>query len=184
MRVFFAIPVDWRVEEECLRVIDTLKIKGFQAAWTKKGNFHVTVLFLGEQTPAFVQTLCNAVENNLQVTSFDWSTQKIGFFKKSGTPTVVWAGLEASSGLEVFLKGFRKILQPFSVEIPENFQPHITLGRIKCSPTDWLPILQGIQHSKIEFHVSEFTLFQSTLRAQGAEYTVIKNFQFTKMRTE
>jgi 2'-5' RNA ligase len=176
MRIFLALRVSQEVEQQCLSAINQLRAAGFQAAWTKAGNFHLTLAFLGERHPVYVNDLVQAMRNHLTYASFPLETDKIGFFRKASSLTVLWIGLKKSTFLNALCDAINHSLTKIDFEPIGLDQGHITLGRVKTVPATWKEAIAGIQLPPVAFQVKEVVLFESVLSPQGAIYTEIETF--------
>jgi 2'-5' RNA ligase len=176
MRIFLALRVSREVEQQCLSAINQLRAAGFQAAWTKSGNFHLTLAFFGERHPVDVDELVQALRNHLAYDSFPLETEKIGFFRKANSLAVLWVGLKKSTLYNALCEAINHSLTDIDFEPIGLEQGHITLGRIKTAPATWKETITGIQLPSVVFPVKEVVLFKSVLSPQGAIYTEIETF--------
>lgn len=171
MRAFLALRISEEIESKALEVNLELQKRQFEASWTKSGHFHVTLLFLGEKTPAYVQTLNGILEKNLQFTPFALETDRLGVFKKSGKPSVCWLGIKKHGAFSALAAELNRLLSPLQTEPIDTENTHITIGRFKKAPDNWLEIVRRIEIPSMIFTVRQVLLYKSVLTAQGPEYT-------------
>lgn len=120
-------------------------------------NYHITFLFIGESDPKpIIQKL-----SKINFNSFSVELDELGQFK-----SVIWVGLKPKKPLIDLANKISKVL-----EIKNNFQPHITLSRIKSKQD--LPKLK----LKKTIVIKEFFLVKSTLTSNGPIYEKIAVFK-------
>src|SRR5208283_739166 len=106
----------------------------------------------------------------------------LGWFPNARHPRVLWAGVEAGSEVAELAAEIERVLEPLGIaREARNFQPHLTLARIKSE--------EGLDELRREAErlgtpefgratYSEFDLIESRLRPQGAAYTRVERFPF------
>lgn len=156
--------------------------------WTKPGNWHLTLKFLGDVDEARLPALAAALG---QVSCSEFTAQGggAGFFpprpapEKKGRrwqPRVLWLGL-ARGGPEVaaLASSIEKALLPLGFPAEERpFSAHLTLARIKWSePDPWDEVLADLAGRPWpEFPAAGFTLYRSELRPGGPTYAALSAF--------
>ncbi len=147
--------------------------------WTKPGNWHLTLFFLGDVAEDQVE----GVKRQLAEVSqprFELQAAGGGFFPPGKSPRVIWVGLK-KGGREAAQLADRitDALSPLGF-IPEKrpFKAHLTAGRVKRDRRDdWNELLAEMQ--EIHWPAVEarcFVLWKSTLRPQGPEYTPLQEY--------
>jgi len=163
-------------------------------SWTKPGNWHVTLRFLGEVEQARLPQIVEA----LRCVDFAPVWLRLGgsgFFSQQGArsgqgsglaaPRAVWLGLAEGGEACTRLAGaITRALAPcgFAPEA-RNFRPHVTLGRVKQAREgdDWeaagresaLGLADALfAHAR----VGEMLLWSSVLGPLGPKYAVLKSF--------
>ena len=93
MRLFIAIDVPGEIRQRLAAMQDELRQASSSARWTMAESLHVTLKFIGEIS----ETRCQDVDTAL--VGLAWkplsvSVRGVGFFPGTGSPRVLWAGLE------------------------------------------------------------------------------------------
>ena len=97
------------------------------------------------------------------------------------SPRVLWIGCENPDGRLLPLKNaLDSGLLPEGFEVEDRpFHPHVTLGRVKSlrGKNDLTPMLEKLTLEPRVATVAEIIVMKSTLKPQGAVYTVLKNIR-------
>jgi len=179
MRLFIGIPLprEYQLVLESIREewSDAFKSK---LSWTKPGNWHLTLKFLGD-TPEERLPGLKKIITDLEFGSFFIQGSGAGFFGSKGVYRVIWLGLKNDVHSLISLAemidqnladlGFEREKRPF--------KGHLTLARIKYfhRKDPWNELTDYI--SKLDwpdFEVKEVVLWQSILSRSGPEYKVIR----------
>jgi 2'-5' RNA ligase len=150
--------------------------------WVDEKNIHITLKFFGETPESQVDDICdvlNDVANRHQPLKL--KLQNIGIFGSKYNPRVIWFGMEKNPAIEVLAKDVIQSLDKAGFPHDgQNFRAHLTVGRIK-NINDKRNFQQSIDRFKEDFiqdvKVDEFILYESKLRPQGPEYTVVESFK-------
>lgn len=184
MRLFIAALVSDEVRARLAQASEALKRAAPDRAlrWVAPENYHITLLFLGEQPESRVPEVVAAMAAARQgVPPFEIGVRGLGVFPNWNRPNVLWAG--AARGvpqLAQIAAALEKQLMPTPADKP--FHPHITLARLKtpCRDTDGVKkrLFDAVQRLlPAEFGAYELralSLMQSTLTPDGAIYTEIE----------
>lgn len=179
MRIFIAIELEKEIKETLSAFIRELDTGSRNIKWVKLQGMHLTLKFLGE-TP---QEKVTEVQSVLEAASSEHPPFKL-VLKGTGTfppeariPRVLWIGIEENPALKTIQARIENDLH--KIRFPREqrqFHPHLTLGRVK-SPGNLGPVIHTLgQNRNAEFgrmNVDKITLFQSTLKPTGAEYTIL-----------
>lgn len=169
MRAFLGMPIPETVAGEIFERIAGLRgdLQGIK--WVKPGNYHITVLFLGD----IDENECARVEAAMDVLTSKSCTQAtlsaVGQFPPRGNPRVVYAGL--ASGEECCQGVFAQICNALpGYACGRTYTPHITLGRVRRGSR---VVFHGnsVVLPRETFVLNEVVLYRSILRQTGAEYT-------------
>lgn len=177
MRLFIAI----EIPADLKRNINSMRADIPGARWVVAEQIHLTLAFLGEVEEAGVERL-NSELARIQSGEFELCFSGTGCFPSRHRPRVLWIGLEPQPRLDELAAKVRAAL--FACGIPQEerpFSPHITLARLKLSPSRELDaFLDHPQKNKFHpFRVREFILFQSRLTPQGAVHISLRSFPLT-----
>ncbi len=145
--------------------------------WTKKGNWHLTLKFLGDVQGQKVSDLKQFMID-LDVRSFFIQGSGAGFFGSKGVYRVIWLGLKNDVKALIGLAGkIDHSLEDMGFEREKRpFRGHLTLARVKYfykdDPWDQLADYLSNQDWPI-FEVKSVVLWKSTLNPSGPSYEVI-----------
>lgn len=153
--------------------------------WTRPGNWHLTLKFLGDVDQDRLPALAAAL-GAVRCPEFSLQGGAGGFFppqvegRRRWQPRVLWLGL-ARGGAEVaaLASSIEKALLPLGFPAEERpFSAHLTLARIKWSePDPWDEVLADLAGRPWpEFPAAGFTLYRSELRPGGPVYTALSTF--------
>ena len=147
--------------------------------WVAPENYHITLLFLGEQDETRVPAIVQAMESARAGTApFEIAVQGLGVFPNWNRPNVLWAGVsEGGQPLAQIAAALERALLPAPSGKP--FHPHITLARLKtpCRDADGLKkrlhdAVQRLMPADFgRYELRTISLMQSTLTPDGSVYT-------------
>jgi 2'-5' RNA ligase len=172
-RAFVAV----RLPDDVLDALDAVeqRVAGdvTGARWTTREQRHLTLQFLGNR--ADLDAVGTAL-GSLAVAVGEVQLQGGGAFPSARRARVLWVGVgEGDAFLAQLAAAVGALLAPLGHE-PEAraYHPHATLARWK-TPTDARDVVAAIGDGPIapRWRVDTVTLFQSTLRREGARYTPI-----------
>jgi 2'-5' RNA ligase len=152
-----------------------------KVAWTRAGNWHLTLKFLGDVEPGRVEPIGAALAA-VRFAPYALKAGAGGFFPPwpgRKPPRVAWAGLEKGAEETVALaRAVERALEPLGFA-PEArpFSPHLTLCRVKrpARGEQWDEMLREVGRVKWpECVVDRFVLWQSVLGPQGPAYTPLR----------
>jgi 2'-5' RNA ligase len=174
-RLFVAIRPPLAIRE---RLLDAMG--GIDAArWQDDEQLHLTLAFVGEVGGAQADALIDALAE-VESAPFAAEAAGVGHFESKGRPTAVWARVPLGEPLaqlqrRVERAGRRAGLAPEK----RGYRPHITLARLPRSAGPVGPWLA--EHGTLRagpWQVDGFTLYESRLRAEGALYSPLVDYEF------
>jgi 2'-5' RNA ligase len=182
MRTFIAIDLDKEIKNSISEFIRELDKGDRHIKWIKPQGMHLTLKFLGDITKE--QTA--GVESVLQMTAKGRNPFGLGF-KGTGTfppgkkfPRVLWIGVKENESLMDVQSRLENDLE--RLHYPKErreYHPHLTLGRVRV-PYHLESILSILDKNRErefgDMIVARITLFLSTLKPTGAEYTKLAEF--------
>ncbi len=174
MRLFIAIELPGDLK----RMIGRLQADIPGARWVSPEQIHLTLAFLGEVEDSTLESL-NMNLALIHQPDFRLYVSGTGCFPDSRRPRVLWMGLEPQPHLETLAAMVRKSVLSCGIQLEERpFSPHITLARLKLSPSREIDVF--LEHNmKLNFkpfNVHEFILFQSRMTPQGAVHIPVRPF--------
>ncbi len=172
MRLFIAI----EVPEEVINYLSDVQKKLTGAKLTLTKSFHLTLKFLGEITPEKAEEIKKKLEK-IKFKPFTATLNGTGVFPSENMIRVVWVGIEPHEVICELQKQIDEtLISLFQKE--KNFQPHITLARVKEAPNK-KQFAEHVKKLKVEpltFEVKQFKLIQSQLGSEGSHYTVAASY--------
>ncbi len=182
IRAFIAVKIP---STPALReVISQLALMGRPVKSVAADKLHVTLKFLGDTNSELIPEVGRILHAVCESKSaFDLRIVGCGAFPHAARPSVIWAGLENTETLIELSVELETQLQPlgFSAEKRE-FQPHLTLARVKSKPPGELATLLA-ERASTEFGVASIKsveLRQSELRPEGPKYTLLASVQLSR----
>jgi len=150
------------------------------ARWVEPQNFHITLRFIGDVDEDIAENALNALDL-VHGEPFALKLNGLGTFGRP--PRALWVGVQdLSRGSLVALQANVESAMVRTGLKPEGrkYTPHMTLARFKNVPE--LHLANFIEsHGALALEpidVEGFTLFQSHLTHTGAQYEIIKEFEF------
>jgi 2'-5' RNA ligase len=182
MRTFIAIELDKTIKDTLSALIQKLDKGGRNIRWVKPQGMHLTLKFLGEVSEDKITEVKSVLGSIAKDYSrFPLSLKGTGTFPPAArVPRVVWIGIEKNEFLQNIHARVENELQNIRFPKEKNkYHPHLTLGRVK-GPQNIETVMETLnQYKEAEFGgmtVNKITLFQSTLKPTGAEYTILSEF--------
>lgn len=177
VRVFVAIDLSEGVRAALVQAQTRLRAAcahNQDIRWTRPEGLHITLKFLGEIPADQVPALVAALQGVGPFERFPVEVKGFGFFPDGRHPRVLWAGIDAPSTLRELAERVDAALSKLDFP-PEDrpFRPHLTLARFRTQRPDPAleDALEQVSSTSLgSFEVTEYFLFESRLRASGAEY--------------
>ena len=181
MRSFVALLLDEAAREAVAAEIERLRPLSRAVAWVPPPNLHLTLRFLGDQTPDRLRE----VERGLEETAASWSPFSmtlvgLGAFPDLDRPRVLWVGVSQGAAaaralqlaIEVALdtRGFGREARPW--------HPHLTIGRVfddrrrrrEAGPALGEAVVEAQARPFGPLPVRAVSLMGSVLSPRGARY--------------
>ena len=157
-----------------------------RTTWTRPGNWHLTLRFLG----AVGQERLGALRQALEAVAFAPFTLRAGGAGRfpaggAGPVRVVWVGAEQGGAeLAALAAAIDAALEPLGLGPRERpFRPHLTLLRVKADGGDaWAGLIEKVARVPWPAHgVESFTLWRSVPGPDGPKYTALAGFGATSL---
>jgi RNA 2',3'-cyclic 3'-phosphodiesterase len=185
-RVFIAIELTQIVRARLAEHIDRLRatMPEVRASWSREGNLHLTLKFLGDIPVTNVEQLSAAASiAAVKVEPFEIVVEGCGAFPPRGQPRVLWIGIDDPSGK---LAELNRALEDECANAgfprePRAFHPHLTIVRLR-QPQGSRQM--AAKHEEIGFNreivgVSGISVIRSELRSEGSKHTTISRHGFS-----
>lgn len=154
--------------------------EGFDFRWTPSELRHVTLLFLGatplERVPDLTERLTAVAANSPPLTL---KVAGLGAFPEERAGRVLWAGVQNSRALRGLRENLRAALEPDFGSFGEEFQPHLTLGRMRNAQSLRDYISPFVRNKIGKMTMNEFILFESIARPPFPVYQERARFELT-----
>jgi RNA 2',3'-cyclic 3'-phosphodiesterase len=148
------------------------------ARWVAPENLHVTLRFIGQVDGTVARDIDTAL-SAIRAPAFGLGVNEVGCFGSGRKVRMLWAGAERNEAL-VHLHGKIESAVVRTGLEPEHrkFSPHITLARFrKASPHQVGGFIEANNPFFVApFQVTAFTLFESFLRPDGAQYVPLADY--------
>jgi len=180
IRAFVAIAIPGVLIAEAQRVQAQLEAQLGRdlVRWTRAEQLHLTLKFFGNIAATEIEELTAALRRAAEgMTVFRLSLEGAGCFPAPRNPNVLWLGiggdLEAMKKLQ---QGVERETGRFGSHLDEReFNPHLTLGRVKVRGPQSRRVGEEMQRLHVatlgEWSVTEMEFIQSKLSSQGSSYT-------------
>ena len=149
-------------------------------SFVRKGQFHITLKFLGEVNEGDVKFISEQVKSAAKgMKQFTLSLKGAGYFTRGNFVSVVWVGID--KGYEHLKKlgaGLNEKLKKFGND-DFDFKPHLTIARVKWVKDEeglvnTIKALEGVNIG--EFCVKGLKLKKSVLEPTGPVYSDLETF--------
>ena len=187
VRCFVAVEIPEAIQRLLPPIQEALRPKMGKASWTKPGNFHLTLKFLGDIHHEAIGEVSQAVQAVAETqVPFSMEIGGIGAFPNLIRPRVVWVGVKrgASAVAQLAEAVDLQLVQlgyPSSFSRNEQFHAHLTLARLR-SRINLKPFTTLFRKydtiDSATLTVNEITLMRSQLHPKGAIYSPLNVMSF------
>lgn len=190
MRLFVGIDIPDEIRARIAAYMLKLERLAPGTKWVRPESLHVTLKFIGNSDQV---ELIRAALAGVPAKQFSISFRGTGFFTPR-SPRVFWAGVQAPSELQALAKRVENALVPLGIAKEErDYSPHLTLARegsgsASGSRSDRNQPKMYTLKTKVEpdpawsqvdfgtMLATEFFLYQSETKPEGAKYTKLARF--------
>jgi len=170
MRLFIALDISEEAKKHLQESQKKLQTDNNKLTLAK--NFHLTLKFLGEVTPAKAEEIKKRLQN-ITFKQFTAMLDGTGVFPDEKYIRVVWVGIEPSDIIKTLQQKIDNALEGLFPKEKE-FQQHITLARVKNvkDKKQFAEHIKKISITPVSFEIKEFKLIESKLQGkEGPLYT-------------
>jgi RNA 2',3'-cyclic 3'-phosphodiesterase len=174
MRTFISVEPSKEAKDYLFELAKTLKKKyKAKVGWVHKKNLHLTLKFLGEMTEDKTEKIRKAL-TNVNLNSFEVKLTELNFFPSESNPKIIYIDITPKDKLLELQRKIDEETISYGKQ-DQEFQTHLTLGRIKQILKKETLTVEEIK--PIKFKVDSFTLYQSKLTKDGPKYKAIQQYQ-------
>lgn len=180
IRTFIAIEIPAEIQNKIGELQNSLKKIGGRVSWTKPGNIHLTLKFLGDTDEKIIDEIATELQQIVKDrASFKININGAGVFPNFKRPRVIWVGARSEGKqLQELAAKVQDCMENFGFEKERRrFSAHLTLGRVKDTKGIEAVMEQLKSYENFEmgsFDVKQFYLIKSELHSAGAIYTPLK----------
>lgn len=172
-RLFVAIRPPVAIREGLLDLMEAVP----EARWQDDDQLHLTLRFIGEVDGRVGEDVAAAL-GAVRHPPFSIAIDGVGSFASRERVNALWAGVKPHDRLAHLHRKVDQSLVRAGLE-PERraYLPHVTLarfGRDASGVSEFAARHAGL--SSPAFEVAHFALYESTLGAAGASYTVVERY--------
>lgn len=190
MRIFIGIDLSPEIRDRITRFLEGVSAFAPEARWVRPESLHITLKFIGEQTPEQVAAITERL-HRIDSTAIDIRCAGYGFFPTAKAPRVFWIGIQAGPQLARLAGSIDMATGELGVPREDRpYSPHLTLARAggrSGSPkgrdgtnTSFTVVKRRLATmGELDFGTmtaSEFILYQSQLSPRGSKYTMLQRF--------
>src|SRR6266478_3552667 len=194
MRIFIGIDLDPEVRSRIERFLEGVEGFAPDARWMRPESLHITLKFIGEQTPEQVEAITERLRR-VETSGFEIHLAGYGFFPTAKAPRVFWIGIHAGPQLSELAEYIDVAAAELGIPREDRpFSPHLTLARAGAGRSSGSPkrrkgdgpnakfamlekrlaVMGDLDFGKMT--AREFILYQSQLSPKGSKYTKLQRF--------
>jgi 2'-5' RNA ligase len=192
MRIFIGIDLDPEVRTRIERFLEGVEGFAPDARWVRTESLHLTLKFIGEQTPEQVEAITERLRR-VENSAFEIRAGGYGFFPTAKAPHVFWIGIHAGPQLAELAESIDIATAELGIPREDRpYSPHLTLaragagrrlgsakGRKADAPNAIFAVLEKrlAAIGELDFGTmtaNEFILYQSQLSPAGSKYTKLQ----------
>jgi 2'-5' RNA ligase len=170
IRCFVALDLPSDVLRVLSSVSTKLSVELRAVRWTRSGNHHLTLQFLGDVDVGRLDDISLSIDRIAAChTPIQVGLDVVGAFPNPARANVIWAGIVGDlRGLDTLQKSLSTELQSVGFE-PDSrlFRPHLTLG---CSRQPTV-LRERETVPSMDFELAAVSLVKSDLSKEGSRYT-------------
>lgn len=188
IRCFVAIEIPDRIQAILSEVQSEFRSKIHRASWTRNGNFHMTLRFIGDVESGNIQEIEKTLEKSVNfLKPFSIEIGGIGAFPNATRPRVLWVGLtQGEKEVTILSELVNQELAKLGYTKDNRFHPHFTLARLKenVNMNTYSQLFKKFETvTGTLLNVNHITLVKSELRPSGAVYTPLHIYPFGREKS-
>ncbi len=160
MRIFIALLFEDEKKDIIYDILQEIKLITKSGNFTNYKNLHLTILYLGDTTPEMLERIKEKL-TGIDISKFNYETNRIKHFKKSNEKKIVYLGVEKKDILINLYNLIVKKLNDLDYNFPFNkYTPHITLAReVRLKEGE---STNDIYCNSLTFNASKISIMEST----------------------
>lgn len=186
IRTFVAIPVPDAWGAYLARVARDLATLVRPVSWTRAGNYHMTLRFLGDLGPSGASRVGDAVARGAEgAEAVAASLGRFGAFPSVDRPRVLWIGIDRGEADLTALAGrVNAAIDAAGFERADKpFRPHLTLGRVREGARGLEALRAFAPPPPPETaRLDRILVMKSDLHPTGARYTALREVRLPPQR--
>jgi 2'-5' RNA ligase len=199
MRIFIGIDLGSEVRTRIKRFVEGVAGFAPEARWIRPESLHVTLKFVGEQSPQQVDSVRQRLQQ-VESGAFEIRIGEYGFFPTAKAPRVFWVGIDGGPQLSRLAQEIDMAVGQLGVAREDRpYSPHLTLAR--ASGRSGSPKWRNEDRPKKTFAelekrlaamsmldlgtamANEFILYQSQPLPNGSIYTKLQIFPLSARKS-
>lgn len=175
LRTFVGLPVPDPLLSHLSGMASSLSALDTQRmSWVTENKYHVTLLFLGEQSPEWLDNFAQALDEQLYFEPQTLSVSRISPFPES-SPKLLAAMIDQNDALLTLHNDIKRIAASLGFQAEKRrFVPHVTLAR-KFPRHGHLSVPPAVE--KISTDANELVVYESQLHPDGARYFPLYGYE-------
>lgn len=178
MRLFIAFDISEEAKKHIEEIQSSIDKKLGKFSFVNSDNCHLTLKFLGEVKETEFETIKSQLKK-VDFNKFSLELNKLGFFPDEKYLRVLWVDFKNDEDVLSLQKRIDTVLSDFFPK-EKKFKSHVTILRIKYilpeNKEKFVKLVKNIAVKKIDFEVSSFKLYKSTLTPNGSIYEVVEEY--------
>ena len=188
MRLFVALDISEETRSAIRELISRLQPIARGARWVRPEGIHITLKFIGSVEDGRLAEIKERLSRVPHREAIPVAFRNLGFFPNEKRPRVFFVGIVAGADLVRLAADVESQLAPLKIPKEERaFTPHLTLARFKANEgVTQIQKMLALMPSR-DFgatHATQFHLYQSVLKSNGAVYTKLASYSFAQGEAE
>ena len=152
----------------------------FDARWTPRDNFHITVRFIGDVDEAHVPAIEDALAA-IEASTVPIRPLGLGVLPSRRNPRVLTVRIDRTDALDALYESAQDALARVSIDRERrSYKPHVTLARMdNPDPRSVQSFRSSIDDDDLpmsDFEADRLLLYESILTPEGAQHEIRSEF--------